>query len=137
MIKIEKFGGTEARLYEAVAPLVMDVAVIRQNHNYPFKTAEHFTWFVAFEGETVVGFMPVERRSTRATINNYYVAKGHEKALPAMIKAAVRALGDEPKLQAVAFVEDTEVFKKEHFEALQVWKLYVRMEHQAPEKKSD
>ena len=41
-MNIERFSGTDERLYRAVAPLVMNPAVLRQNNNYPFKTSVHF-----------------------------------------------------------------------------------------------
>lgn len=61
-MRIEKFGGTEARLYQLVAPLVMNPAILRQNNNYPFKTSAHYVWFVALEGERILGFVPIEIR---------------------------------------------------------------------------
>ena len=57
---IEKLDGTSPRLYTLVAPLVMRRSVLRQNNNYPFWTSRSHTWFVAWEGETVFGFIHVE-----------------------------------------------------------------------------
>ena len=71
---IEKLDGTSPRLYTLVAPLVMRRSVLRQNNNYPFWTSRAHTWFVAWEGETVFGFVPVEITDGGvAKINNYYV----------------------------------------------------------------
>ncbi len=39
-MKIFKFHGTDKKLYELVAPLVMSPIVLRQNNNYPFKKNE-------------------------------------------------------------------------------------------------
>ena len=36
---IEKLHGTDPRLYQLVAPLVMSIPVLRYNNNYPFKTS--------------------------------------------------------------------------------------------------
>ena len=58
---IEKLDGTSPRLYTLVAPLVMRRSVLRQNNNYPFWTSRSHTWFVAWEGENVYGFVPVEK----------------------------------------------------------------------------
>ena len=72
---IEKLDGTSPRLYTLVAPLVMRRSVLRQNNNYPFWTSRSHTWFVAWEGETVFGFIPVEITDGGvAKINNYYVS---------------------------------------------------------------
>ena len=44
---IEKLHGTDPRLYQLVAPLVMSIPVLRYNNNYPFKTSVHHKWLVA------------------------------------------------------------------------------------------
>ena len=41
--------GTDKRMYELVAPLIMNPAIIRQNNNYPFKTTDHYLWYIAKE----------------------------------------------------------------------------------------
>lgn len=56
---VEKLEGTSPRLYALVAPLVMRRSVLRQNNDYPFWTSRSHTWFVAWEGAAVLGFMPV------------------------------------------------------------------------------
>ena len=72
---VEKLDGTSPRLYALVAPLVMRRSVLRQNNNYPFWTSRSHTWFVAWEGEIVFGFVPVEITDGGITkINNYYVS---------------------------------------------------------------
>jgi hypothetical protein len=47
MTQIIELQGTEKRLYQLVAPLVMNPEVLKQNYNYPFRTSESFVWFVA------------------------------------------------------------------------------------------
>ena len=37
-MEIIRFDGIDKGLYELVAPVVMNPAVLRQNNNYPFKT---------------------------------------------------------------------------------------------------
>ena len=51
MTQIIELNGTEKRLYQLVAPLVMNPKVLKQNNNYPFRTSENFKWFVAVEGK--------------------------------------------------------------------------------------
>ena len=46
MIKVIQVNGTEKRLYELVAPLVMNPKVLNYNNDYPFKTGEKFIWFI-------------------------------------------------------------------------------------------
>ena len=55
MTQIIELQGTEKRLYQLVAPLVMNPEVLKQNYNYPFRTSESFVWFVAVDGKEVVG----------------------------------------------------------------------------------
>ena len=57
MTQIIELQGTEKRLYQLVAPLVMNPEVLKQNYNYPFRTSESFVWFVAVDGKEVVGFI--------------------------------------------------------------------------------
>lgn len=131
-MNIERFSGTDERLYRAVAPLVMNPAVLRQNNNYPFKTSVHFIWFVAFEGEQVAGFVPVEVKNMRAVINNYYVAGEDAGVLSALVEEAAGCLGAEHKLQAVVLTRDEDVFKGLNFDVTKKWKQYVKMEYRLP-----
>lgn len=65
--------GTEPALYPLVGPLVMNPEVLKQNLNFPFKTTEHFVWYIAMDGHSVAGFIPVEHRGKEYIINNYYI----------------------------------------------------------------
>ena len=40
-MNILKLQGLDGRLFDLVAPLVMNPAVLRQNNNYPFKTTRN------------------------------------------------------------------------------------------------
>lgn len=48
-MEILRINGTDRRLYDVLAPLVMNPAVLRQNNNYPFKTTPRHVWFVALK----------------------------------------------------------------------------------------
>ena len=85
---IEKLHGTDPRLYQLVAPLVMSIPVLRYNNNYPFKTSVHHKWLVATEKGVVKGFMPIDIKSTGACIDNYYVSGGNSLLLSALIDFA-------------------------------------------------
>ena len=79
---IEKLQGTSPRLYTLIAPLVMRRSVLRLNNNYPFWTSRSHTWFVAEEGESVLGFVPVEVRDNGVVkIINYYVSGDDNRLL--------------------------------------------------------
>ena len=73
-MNVIKLGGVDKKLYELVAPLVMNPAIIRQNNNYPFKTSRNHTWYIAVENELVAGFIPVKTGTATALIDNYYIS---------------------------------------------------------------
>ena len=64
MTQIIELQGTEKRLYQLVAPLVMNPEVLKQNYNYPFRTSESFVWFVAVDGKAG-GSIPSETGKPR------------------------------------------------------------------------
>lgn len=129
-MRLEKLNGTDQRLYQFVAPLVMSTAVLRLNNNYPFKTSIHHVWFVALEDEQVVGFIPVEVRNKTAVINNYY-AKGDDlQTLVFLLDQLIPCFVDQYKLQAVAHTRHLAVFQENGFFVIRTWKLYMKMEYQ-------
>lgn len=132
MIAIKQIGGTDPELYRQVCHLVMNPEVLRQNNNYPFKTTLHFVWFLAFDNNEVVGFLPVERRDGgKAVINNYYILNESAEILKAMLVAAQQALGSQYILEAVAQIRDQEVFSRQGFGITKVWKKYLKMTYDA------
>ena len=54
--------GTDRQLYRLVGPLVMNPKVLQYNNGYPFKTGEHYVWYIAIEKQKVMGFIPLEMR---------------------------------------------------------------------------
>lgn len=72
-MEIIKLHGTDSALYPLVGPLVMNPEVLKQNLNFPFKTTEHFEWYIAVSGHSAIGFVPVEHRGKDYIINNYYI----------------------------------------------------------------
>ncbi|MDR2130541.1 MAG: hypothetical protein LBP56_05160 [Odoribacteraceae bacterium] len=79
-MKTEVLQGTEKRLYDLVAPLVMNPKVLRQNENVAFKTTEKHVWIVALDKNECVGFLPVQQKKLFGEVNNYYI-RGREKAI--------------------------------------------------------
>lgn len=59
-IRIEKVWGTDGRLYELIAPFVMNPEVIRLNGGYPFKNTEDHLWYISVKGKNmVIGFISI------------------------------------------------------------------------------
>lgn len=127
MMKIVQLPGTDRRLYELVAPLVMNPAVLKQNYNYPFRTSEDFVWFIALEDNAVVGFMPVEKKKGELVINNYYIKGNDEGILKQLLEEAINKSGEEANLAAVVFIEHSPLFKEFGFTDEKIWTRYVKM----------
>lgn len=119
--------GTEKKLYDLVAPLVMDSEVLKQNNNYPFRTSEKFEWFIALDDEAVVGFLPVEHKKRERVINNYYIKDRNGDILKLLLEKIVEKQDGENSLAAVCLLEDKEAFAKLGFEEDKVWTRYVKM----------
>lgn len=127
MIQIIQLKGTEKRLYQLVAPLVMSPEVLKQNYNYPFRTSEDYVWFVALDNKHVVGFIPVERKKSECVINNYYVKDKDVETLKLLMNAVIEALDEENSLTAISFLEDKDVFRELKFNEEKIWTRYVKM----------
>ena len=129
MLTTFKLNGTEPQLYQLVAPLVMSPAVLRFNHNYPFKTGKNYTWYIATLQEQVVGFVPVENRSGKQIINNYYTKSSDtEEILSQLIDFIIADMDNKTPLSAVVQSIHQQIFAKKNFKTIRQWKLYVKME---------
>lgn len=127
MIQIVQLHGTDKKLYELVAPLAMSPEVLKQNYNYPFRTAEEYEWFVALDNKHVVGFVPVEHKKYECVINNYYIKERNVDTLKLLLEKVLEKQGEESSLTAVSFVEDRDVFSELGFLEDKVWTRYVKM----------
>lgn len=128
MIKVIQVNGTEKRLYELVAPLVMNPKVLNYNNDYPFKTGEKFIWFIALSDEEVIGFMPMEERGKQWIINNYYInPEAEEKVFKALLKAIGKFKMKDKELTAVVQKQHKNYFSDQHFETIKEWKIYIKM----------
>ena len=124
---IIRLGGTERRLYELVAPLVMDAAVIRQNNGYPFKTSGGYEWYVACQNGVVKGFMPLKGGHGRMLIDNYYAEDDDPSVLSALIAAAVEGRGGTVRLDATVLKRHAGVFRECGFVTVAMLKNYEKM----------
>lgn len=127
MLQIIRLHGTDSKLYQLVAPLVMNPEVLKQNYNYPFRTSETFEWFLAMDHKRVAGFLPVEHKKSESVINNYYIEGKKAETLHLLLEAVIEALGEERLLTAVTFLEDSKLFGELGFKEDKVWTRYVKM----------
>lgn len=125
---IIKLRGTEKKLYELIAPLTLNPAILRQNNNYPFKTGIKYVWYVAADKEQVFGFMPVKQTSTDCyLLDNYYI-KGDDSVVLNMLLTEVLAnVNRQETLSAVVHKRHTELFRQKKFRVHIEWKNYERM----------
>lgn len=128
MDQIIELEGLDEELFRRVGPLVMNPVVLKQNHNFPFRTTENFRWYLALAAEHVIGFVPVERRKRVWTVNNYYIAGRDFSVLSELLLRVTDAAASEGMpLEAVAFLEDVDVYRELGFEEEKRWTRYVKM----------
>lgn len=127
MTQIVELKGTEKRLYQLVAPLVMNPEVLKQNYNYPFRTSESFIWFVAVDGKEVIGFLPLEYKKREVVINNYYIKGNDAGVLKALLEKVIASMDEDKQLSSVTFIEHQKTFQELGFSVEKMWKRYVKM----------
>lgn len=127
-MQIEMIQGEDPRLYQRVAPLVMHPRVLVYNNNYPFKTSADHVWFVASHDDgTVAGFMPIQHKGRKATINNYYVADDAPEVFAALLGRIAAELPPETVLMAVTHARHEAIFATHGFALALRWTKYVKM----------
>ena len=127
MVQIIQLQGTDKRLYELVAPLVMIPEILKQNYNYPFRTSEDFVWFVAVDKKKVIGFIPVEEKKKEYVINNYYIESNNEDTLKLLLEKVISETNTSKELTSVTFMEHSSLFKDLGFSEEKIWTRYVKM----------
>ena len=127
MVQIIQLQGTDKRLYELVAPLVMNPGILKQNYNYPFRTSEDFVWFVAVDKKKVIGFIPVEEKKKEYVINNYYIESNNEDTLKLLLEKVISETNTSKELTSVTFMEHSSLFKDLGFSEEKIWTRYVKM----------
>ena len=127
MVQIIQLQGTDKRLYELVAPLVMNPEILKQNYNYPFRTSEDFVWFVAVDKKKVIGFIPVEEKKKEYVINNYNIESNNEDTLKLLLEKVISETNTSKELTSVTFMEHSSLFKDLGFSEEKIWTRYVKM----------
>lgn len=120
-------------MYEWVAPLVMNPAILRQNNGYPFKTSLRHTWYVALNNEAVAGFMPVKRTGENYNIDNYYVKGDDAATMGDLLDRIVEEVETSFSLTALVHKRHVECFRQHGFSTIKDWKNYEKMEYNLPD----
>lgn len=134
-MKIMTLQGTDKLLYELIAPLVMNPAILRQNNNYPFKTSRSHVWYIAFHETAVVGFMPVKKGHLYYSIDNYFVSGDDPSVLSELLEEVIKDFSSQASLMAVVHKRHVKVFSQKKFQTCVEWKNYDKM-HYLPEVES-
>lgn len=127
-MEIIKLQGIDNRLYELVAPLVMNPAILRQNNNYPFKTGRNYVWYIAMKEEHILGFMPIKQTLTNYCIDNYFISGDDSSIIEALLDYIVHDLTSDD-LVAVVHKRHVEIFTKKNFSTSVEWKKYNKMQY--------
>ncbi|MDR2765754.1 MAG: hypothetical protein LBB90_12075 [Tannerella sp.] len=110
-MKIEILQGTEKRLYDLVAPLVLNPSVIRQNNGVAFKTATNHIWIVAVSDDgACIGFLPVQKKGNTGEINNYHIQNRDEKLLKLLMRQVIK-LAKKQKFEAIDIIAQKHDYK--------------------------
>ena len=122
-MEIIQLDGLEPQLFNLIGPLAMNPQILKANNNYPFKTTERFHWYIAVEDHDVIGFVPVERKSSGYFINNYYVRNDASEVLSELLKAVT----PKDKLYAIVQTKHEATFSGCGFQAEHRWTNYIKM----------
>ena len=123
-MNILKLQGLDGRLFDLVAPLVMNPAVLRQNNNYPFKTTRNHVWYIAMDEQRVLGFMPVKMTLTNNCIDNYYISGDNSSVIEMLLDRIIHDFSSDGSLVAVVHERHVEDFSMKNFIPCVEWKKY-------------
>lgn len=126
-MEIVKLNGEDSQLYGLVAHLVMNKDVIASNNNYPFKTSQEYLWFVACDRGCTLGFVPVQLKNNKATINNYYVAEDDPVVFTGILSELVKWLSKDHAIISVTQNKHVKIFRQCGFSTMFEWEKYVKM----------
>ena len=128
-MNILKLQGLDGRLFDLVAPLVMNPAVLRQNNNYPFKTTRNHVWYIAMDEQRVLGFMPVKMTLTNNCIDNYYISGDNSSVIEMLLDRIIHDFSSDGSLVAVVHERQVEDFSMKNFIPCVEWMKYVKMRY--------
>ena len=135
-MNIIRLNGEDKKLYELVAPLIMNPAIIKQNNNYPYKTEKDYIWYIATDAGKVEGFMPLKPTLTGYYIDNYYINDNNQGTITLLIDRILKELGSN-KITALVKKPHVKEFKKFGFTSWLELKNYTKMDHKNLEKKQE
>ncbi|NPD92234.1 hypothetical protein [Xylanibacter muris] len=126
-MKIINLKGTDERLYGLVARLIMNPAVLRQNNNYPFRTSLRHTWYIAMDGDAVIGFLPVKDMRPGLYLDNYYIKGDNAQTLSCLLKYLIS--DSDQNITAMVHTRHADIFRQHGFISYKKWTKYEKMQY--------
>lgn len=129
MAVVVKMAGTSPELYSCIAPLVMNPEIIKYNHNYPLKPANHLFGLWHFRTKTIMSWaFSCGNTEKSAIINNYYVEEDAKDVFLSLLEAVTNEfLTTGKELEAVVQKPHESYFRTQGFEIARAWSLYLKM----------
>lgn len=124
-MEILQLDGLAPQLFRLIGPLAMNPKVLKANNNYPFKTTEHFQWYIAAEENNVIGFVPVEQKGSSFVINNYYIHNDNKEVMAKLLEA----IKTKNNLYAIVQTKHEAIFSSCGFQTEHRWTNYIKMIH--------
>ena len=125
-MELLRLHGTDDRLYELVARLVMNPDVLRLNNNYPFKTSPQYIWHICMIDGEVAGFMPAKKTANGLYVDNYYVRGDEQEVLDSLIGSVLSST--DCAVTALCHKRHTEAFRAHGFMICTVFAQYNKMQ---------
>jgi hypothetical protein len=125
-MEVEVLQGTAKRLYDLVAPLVLNPAVIRQNGGVAFKTSPKHVWLVSvLDNGRCAGFLPIQINNRVGKINNYYIKDRDEQLLSSLLGQVIE-FAKQQNLKAIDIIAQIEDYKAVQQQGFAVETQFVR-----------
>lgn len=132
-MEIQCLKGTEKRMYELIAPLIMNADIIRINNNYPFKTSEQYLWYVIINNGAAESFMPLKPTKTGYCIDNYYIKDDDKVAIDTLLKRILDDLSEYNNITALVCKRHVKYFIDNGFVTWMELKNYNKMDYKSGE----
>ena len=71
--------GKSKEVYNKIGPFAMDRQVIRELDGYPILADDDMVWFVAMDGNKVIGFSAVKKHKSFSEFTYFYVIPEYRK----------------------------------------------------------
>lgn len=128
-MEIKRIKYDDPKLYNLIAPLVMNPVVLKGNNNYPFKNFSGTVWYVAMEDGNVSGFMPLKKNNIGFYIDNYYISDDDPDTIDGLLDSITEDIPVNSILTALVHKRHVNDFRRNHFNTIKELTNYDMMQH--------